>query len=168
MRDKKLRGIKRKTKNMVKNIEEHTVEFPLDFHNGYWHMHLPVAQDFIDSATTPNKIKRFCIQTLVERANHLINLKPNNKDIYRVVVAVNFPELWSSQIIVFKNEDYFSGFFDRYNIYQTWLHLPEERSIQREWGLTIPSNMQILGFKELINDEDYSYEGEIWFIGELE
>lgn len=168
MREKKVRGIKRKSKNMINRIKENTMEFPIEFYNDYWHMHLPVAQEFINSSKTPYKVKRLCVQTLLERADYLIPMKPNDKEKYRVVVAINFPDLWDSQIIVFKGESYFNSFFNRNDEYQKWLLLSEERNFQKEWGLTVPNNMQISGFKELITDEDgYCYEGEIWFIGEL-
>lgn len=85
MREKKVRGLKRKSNSRVRGIEKYTREFPTEFYNGYWHLHLPVAQDFISSSKTPNRIKRLCIQTLLDRAVHLIRLKPQDKDKYRVV-----------------------------------------------------------------------------------
>ncbi|MGG3449368.1 DUF3916 domain-containing protein [Domibacillus aminovorans] len=93
-------------------MEENTMEFPMEFYNDYWHMHLPVAQDFINSNKTPNKVKRLCIQTLLDRADHLIRMKPNDKEKYRVVVAVDLPDLWGTQIIVFKGDSYFKNFFN--------------------------------------------------------
>ncbi len=94
--------------------------------------------------------------------------KPDDKEKYRVVVAVELPDLWGSQIIVFKGDFYFKNFFDRNDEYQKWLLLTDDRDIQSEWGLTVTSDGQISGFKEVIADEDgYHYEGEIWFIGEL-
>ncbi|MGG0655791.1 DUF3916 domain-containing protein [Rummeliibacillus pycnus] len=168
MREKKVRGINRKSNNFIKRIEENTTEFPTEFYNGYWHLHLPVAQDFISSYKTPKKIKRLSIHILLDRAEFLIGLKPNDQEKYRIVVAVDLPELWSSQIIVFKGDSHFNDFFNRNDEYQKWLYLPDNRNIQTEWGLSVPNALQILGFKELITDEDgYYYEGEIWFIGEL-
>lgn len=168
MGEKKVRGVKRKFNNMIKRIEENTLEFPTEFHNGYWHLHLPVAQNFLSSDKTPKQIKRLCIQILLYRAEHLIGLKPNDKENYRVVVAVDVPALWGSQIIVFKGDSHFKDFFNRKDEYQKWLHLSGDRNIQTEWGLSVPPDLQILGFKEVITDEDgYQYGGEIWFIGEL-
>ncbi|EAD1643240.1 DUF3916 domain-containing protein [Listeria monocytogenes] len=168
MREKKVRGIKRKSNNMIERIEAKTLEFPTEFYNGYWHLHLPVAQDFINSNKTPKKIKQLCIQTLLDRAEHLIGLKPDDKEKYRVVVAVDLADLWGSQIIVFKGDSHFKDFFNRNDEYQKWLNLPDNRNIQTEWGLSIPNDMKKSGFKEVITDEDgYHYEGEIWFIGEL-
>ncbi|ANU13024.1 hypothetical protein B481_3394 [Planococcus halocryophilus Or1] len=71
MREKKIRGIKRKIEEMVNRIEENTMAFPTEFYNGYWHMHLPVGQDLISSDKTPWKVKQLCILKLVDRAAYL-------------------------------------------------------------------------------------------------
>lgn len=167
MRDKKIRGLKRKTEDMVKRIKEYTLVFPTEFYNGYWHLHLPVHQGFIGSDKTPRKIKRLCMQTLVNRAEHLIELKPDDQEIYRVVVAIDLPGLWNSQIIVFRGDDHFKNFFNRNTEYQKWIPLSDNRNIQTEWGLTVPDSLAISGFQEVIDDEDGYYESEIWFIGEI-
>ncbi|MGG0029620.1 DUF3916 domain-containing protein [Bacillus safensis] len=168
MREKKVRGRKRKTDQMVTRIEENTQKFPADFEHGYWHLPLPVAYDFISSSKTPTKIKRLCIQTLLNRAEHLIDIKPNDGETYRVVVAVDVQGFWGSQIILFKGDAYFQNFFDRHDDNQKWLPLPAGRDFQREWGLSVSKHMQTVGFKEIISSEDgISYEGERWFMGEL-
>ena len=119
MREKKIRGMKRKTNTMIKRIEEHTKMFPSTFYNDeYWNMLLPVSQAFIDSCKTPRKVKRLCIQTLLNQANHLINIKPRDTHTYRVVVLISINNLWDSQIIIFKNEDYFHNFFNRDSEFQ--------------------------------------------------
>jgi hypothetical protein len=42
------------------------------------------------------------------------------------------------------------------------------RNIGTEWGLSVPEDMLLTGFKEEITDEDnYTHEGDIWFKGEL-
>ena len=168
MRENKVRGCKRKSNNMIERIVENTLEFPTEFYNGYWHLPLLVVQDFIDSDKTPEKIKRLRIQMLLDRAEHLIDMKPNDKEKYRVVVVVKFPSLWGSQIIIFKGDSHFRNFFNRNDEYQKWRPLSDDRNIQIEWKLSVPNNLQISGFREVIIDEDrYDYEGELWFIGEL-
>ncbi len=58
MREKKIRGMNRKTDTMIQRIEEHTKTFPSTFYNDeYWNMLLPVSQAFIDSRKTPRKSK---------------------------------------------------------------------------------------------------------------
>lgn len=168
MREKKLRGIKRKVNKMIERIEKNTSLFPTEFNNDYWHLHLPIAQEFINSNKTPLKVKRLCMQTLIDRAKHLMDMKPNDQEKYRVVVAIDLPGLWGSQMIVFKGDSYYKNFFNRNNEYQKWLRLSDNRNIETEWQLSVPDDMQISGYKEVINDEDgYHYEGEIWFIGDL-
>ncbi len=99
---------------MIKRIEEHTKTFPSIFHNDeYWYIPLPVSQAFIDSRKTPRKVKRLCIQTLLNQANQLV--KMNDTNTYRVVVMISIADLWNSQIIIFKNNDYFHTFFNRKN-----------------------------------------------------
>ena len=119
MHEKKIRGMKRKTNAMIKQIEEHTKTFPSTFYNDeYWYMPLPVSQAFIDLCKTPRKVKRLCIQTLLNQANHLIKIKPSDTHTYRVVTLISIENLWESQIIVFKNDDYFHNFFNRNNEFQ--------------------------------------------------
>lgn len=169
MHKKKMRGIKRKSARMIQRIEKETQKFPADFefHYGYWHLHLPVAQDFIDSNQTPLSIKRLCIQTFINRADYLIKSTPADNEKYRVAISITSPNLWNSQLIIFKGMTHFDNFFNRNSIDQKWLHLEETRSIQEEWGLAVPAGLQTLGFKEVIVDEEYYHEGEIWFIGEV-
>ncbi|KXH86075.1 DUF3916 domain-containing protein [Sporosarcina sp. HYO08] len=168
MPDKKVRGLKRKTKNMVNRIEQETLEFPSDFYNGYWHLHLPVAQDFISSSKTPIAIKRLCMQTLLDRAEHLIKIKPQSQPKFRIVVAIDLPGLWNSQIIVFSGDSHFKGFFERNDDYQKWIPLSKERNIMSEWNLIGSNDMDCLGIREEITDEDGElFESEIWFVGEL-
>lgn len=169
MRNQKVRGIKRKVSNMINRIEEETADFPLDFYNGYWHLHLPVAQGFIDSPKTPLGIKRLCVQTLIERAKHMMELKPSTGEKYRVVVYINFQALFASQIIVFAGDAHFKGFFDRNHDHQKWIPLFKERRIASEWRINVPENMDVVGFKEAITDEGGEvHNRDIWFIGELE
>ena len=168
MRNKKIRGLRRKSKNMIKRIEEETKEFPSDFYNGYWHLHLPVAQSFIDSEKTPFGIKRLCVQTLLKAAKHLIGIKPHTDEKYRVVVSIDPSKLFHAQIIIFHGATHFEGFFDRNNEFQKWIPLTEERDFEREWKLITPPNISVKGIREEIADEDVEYNTDIWFVGELD
>ena len=164
-----MRGIERKKKALLSRIEHYTEEFPTEFYKGYWHLPLPADQRFINSNGTPINVKRQCMQALLDRAEHLRRLKPEGNGDFRVVVAVNLPDLWCSQLIVFKGETYFNGFFDRNNEDLQWLSLPPERNLLSEWGLAFTDSVYLTGFKEVIADTEaeYNYEGEIWFIGDM-
>src|SRR5207244_3576349 len=98
---------------MIKRIEEHIKTFPSTFYNDeYWNMLLPVSQAFIDSRKTPRKVKRLCIQTLLNQANHLINMKPSDTHTYRIVVFIsinNFKKLFMMQMNAMKKRLRLSG-----------------------------------------------------------
>jgi hypothetical protein len=166
---KKVRGAKRKSCLMVKTITKLTSSFPeIDSYHGYWHMHLPVSQIFIDSIKTPTSIRRLCIQTLIDRISYLIDIKNQLGISAHVVACISLPNLWNSQITVFFDEQYFSSFFERNNEYQKWIQLPKNRNLEREWSLVIPNNMNIRGFNEILTDDDYNSTTELWFVGNLD
>jgi hypothetical protein len=167
MREKKIRGIRRKKRDLLDRIVLNTDEFPANFYNGHWHMPLPAAKDFISSSKTPRRVKKVCIEMLIRRVEHLISIKPISKETLRVVAAIDLPALWNSQIIVFNCETNFNSFFERNNDVQKWIPLSLEWEFEREWQLNIPANLRVKGYKEVIKDEDGEYHREIWFVGEL-
>lgn len=166
---KRVRGKKRKVRAMVDGIMAGCETFPdIDLENGYWHMHLPLQQSFIDSGKISLKIRRLCIQTLVDAAARLINMKPESGIEIRVVAFINLPALWYSEIIVFFGRNHLDGYFKRNNDYQKWIPLREERNIAREWNLRVPEGYAIKGYKELLANDDSVYENELWYIEEID
>jgi len=67
----------------------------------------------------------------------------------------------------FFSQDYYDSFCQRHSEEQRWTPLPSSSGFRAEWGLKIPENLIVKGFKEEIKDEDYCHVGEIWFVGEL-
>jgi hypothetical protein len=164
----KQRGLHRKCQDMVRRISEQTEVFPKPHQESdYWHLHLPVAYGLLDSTSTPFGVRRLCVQTLVARAKYLASIAPAGEVSTRVVVAINLPELWSSQIIVFFGSKYFDAFFNRNTEAQRWTKLPQNRSLVREWSIIPPEGFSEHGFLEEIDEEGYNHKGELWFIGQL-
>jgi hypothetical protein len=166
---KKVRGTKRKSQIMIKNIEEWTKRFPdEDFEYGYWHKHVNQNHTFIGSTKTPSSMRRLLIQTLINRVEYLIRIKPKMNFLVRVIAVITLPNLMDSQIIVFFGEKHFKDFFNRNDKFQIWKHLPNKRSIAMEWKLKIPENMKIKGYEEQVLVGNTKTNSEIWFIGELD
>ncbi len=167
MRAAKPRGLKRKCAELVRRIRAEVQSFPeRTAEEKYWHMHLPVSQAFIDSPKTPKSIRRLCMQELLDATSHLMSIRPSNTKA-KVVTAIDLPNLFDSQIIIFFSEEYFDSFFNRESGEQRWLSLASNRSLAREWNLNIPPRFCEKGFQEIIQDEDYAHTGEVWFFGEL-
>lgn len=167
MNSKKVRGIKRKCESMIKRINLLTEHFPAE-EPDYWYIYLPAARSFIDSPKTPRSVKRLCIQTLINRVQHLIDIKPQLKVQTRVIAAIDLRNLWQSQIIIFFGEQSYKRFFNRNSMYHKWIPIPNRRGFKKEWRLNIPRGLRIQGYKDIIIDVDVNYVGEMWFVGELE
>ncbi|OWA37753.1 hypothetical protein B9G55_06835 [Saccharibacillus sp. O16] len=167
MRNPKIRGLKRRTRQTIRQILTHTSTFPEHFEHGYWHLPIPADYRFLSANTTPRGVKRRCLQALLNQAVHLAHGKPHDSQQYRVIVAIDLPNLWSSQIIIFADENVFQRFFQRSGE-QQWLPLPCSRSLQAEWGLSAPDDWQQSGFMQVITYADGNRdENELWFIGEF-
>ncbi|MEH7336671.1 DUF3916 domain-containing protein [Neobacillus drentensis] len=66
------------------------------------------------------------------------------------------------------DKSWFDGFFERNSTEQKWIPLGSERNLIKEWNIVLSSDLKIRGFKEIISDDCFNHEGEIWFIGELD
>ena len=162
----KSRGLRRKSQNMVRRLSQQTEVFPKAHQGvGFWHLHLPVSHEFIDSSKAPFGIRRLCAQTLINRAFDLAALAPDPVQT-RVVAAISLPELWSSQIVVFFGPDYFNSFFDRDSTEQKWTPI-EGRRLTKKWHLQLPHGLSERGTTEEIFKPDFASTGELWFIGQL-
>lgn len=167
MNRRKVRGIKRKCQSMVKRLIMLTEHFPHE-EPDYWHLYLPASRSFIDSPKTPQAVKRLCIQTLVDRVHHLIEIKPQSKVPTRVIASIDLRNLWESQIIIFFSEESFKNFFNRNSVYHKWIPIPNSRSFKKAWKLDVPRGLKIQGFKDVITGSDVSYVGEMWLVGEID
>jgi hypothetical protein len=167
---KKVRGRRRRCRSMIRNIESVGRRFPVEDRPGcgYWHFHMPVAQSFIDSPKTPHRIRRCCVQTVLDTAAKLRELKPCTEATTRVVAAIDLPRVIDSQIIVFFGDTHYSEFFCRDTDEQRWEPLPPNRSLVSEWTLNVPSDFRQRGYHERISDDDCVHEGEVWFLGEID
>ena len=78
---------------MIKQIEEHTKRSLLLSITMNIGICLYQFLAFIDLCKTPRKVKRLCIQTLLNQANHLIKIKPSDTHTYRVVTLISIENL---------------------------------------------------------------------------
>ncbi|QWV94292.1 DUF3916 domain-containing protein [Geomonas oryzisoli] len=167
---KKIRGARRKMTGFISRLMSETERFPEEDRPGcgYWHLHMPVSKLFIDSTSTPLSTRHVFIQAVLDAAGKLRDLKSTDeKRKIRIVTSISLPCLFDSQITVFFDDKYFSTFFDRDSSEQRWTALPANRDLQKELSLKMPEGLQQKGFHESVSDEDYSFEGEVWFFGEL-
>ncbi|MBM7656334.1 hypothetical protein JOC76_005909 [Neobacillus cucumis] len=108
------------------------------------------------------------MRKLIEPGEHLINIKKQEQSDYCIYVIISLPHLFDSQIVVIPDKSWFDGFFKRNSTEQKWIPLGSERNLIKEWNIVLSSDLKVRGFKEIISDDCFNHEGEIWFIGELD
>ncbi|MGE6367237.1 DUF3916 domain-containing protein [Bacillus paramycoides] len=103
MRKKKIRGLKRRCRTFLKCITEDTIFLP-NYHDhsdlGCWDLYLPFNKFFIDYINTPNSVKKFFIQTAINRVQYLIDIKTELEKEYRIYFVISLPNLRVSNILV--------------------------------------------------------------------
>lgn len=107
------------------------------------------------------------MQLLINRVAYLKNIMEKEQSGYRIYALISLPHLFDSQLVVIPDQSWFGGYFERDYEGQKWIPIGNQRNVFDEWELTLPSNMEVRGFKEIIVDDEDIYESEIWFIGEL-
>lgn len=170
---KKVRGIKRKTRKFIRELNEITKDFPEDLSYGYWEIHLPSqGSNWINSIKTPFNVRKQCLQALINRTKFLIDRKPEHLQSVKVLLMINFHYWYSTKIEFYIAEDSKGGteLFTE-DAYTRWIPLNKNRNLAVEWGLNIPDGLAIRGIQEQIKDlelvDEDIFGGEIWFIGEL-
>lgn len=168
-RNKKAKGSYRKSHSIINQIELNTVHFPDNLENKpYCYIHIPRTEEFMNGEKTPNYILKQITQALVDCTNHLYDIKPKELPFCKVLLVVDFNDILDSQIVIFFDEDYYKSFFIRESDSQRWSILQNECQTINLWSIHIPEHFSVRGYAEQMIDGDYIYNGELWFIGELE
>ncbi|MCJ8346363.1 DUF3916 domain-containing protein [bacterium] len=154
---------------MITRISKQALHYPVGDINdsGYFNWLLPASQSFIDACTAPTDIRQKVCAALIDSTINLIKLKPKKLSNTRVILSLNFPNLFYSQITVFFDDEYFSKFFNRKSPYQTWTSKKFEGSQTQKYHLEVRNSLDIKIVSETIIEEDSVSSSEICFIGEL-
>ncbi|WP_410984603.1 DUF3916 domain-containing protein [Bacillus cereus] len=171
---KKIRGLRRVCRNFSKYTIAHTSSLPNATETsslGCWSIHLPFNPSYMNSKRKSNSIKRFYLQTAINRVEHLIHMKTKAEKEYRIYFGVSFPNLQTSNILIVCSKQDIERFFEVFlgspMDEPQWISLSQERDIKKELGLHIPKELQVKGYTEIFTDPHYN-DKEMWFIGELE
>ncbi|WP_084543078.1 DUF3916 domain-containing protein [Exiguobacterium profundum] len=161
MRHRKVRGLKRKLSRLQRNMQENHHGLPTEFHDGYWYAKIPVGQTFLLDIQHSARIKQTIIHTLFDEATRLAKRRVDEQ--MRIVVLLDFPTLWNSEILVFQNEEVLQIFMRRDKPHQKWIPIPYVRTFINQWGVRSDQDIRVYGFEEWIFDEEG--EGrEVWML----
>ena len=161
MWNKKVRGQRRKLKTLLRNMEKINADF--SFEGEVRGLHVP-SSPWIEMPKTYGKIKTEFCRKFIVKTEKIIEQKPSDIGFCKVICAITYPELWNSEIMIFRSEEYFKNFWDRNDSYQTWTKI-EGRSFATKRG--IKTDLKEVGYIEDLVEEDYTHRSFIWFYGEL-
>lgn len=153
----KVRGMRRKINQMTERVEEMTATFPTTFINGYWNRKVPIGQPVLYSKRLKRRGKRAVVEALLDSAIRLKQIRPDESS--RIVVLLDIPTHWSSEIIVFQNDASYRDFMQ--NVDWVPVTIGDE---QDSYLPSLPADVELKRFTSTTCDEDGCSESEIWLL----
>ena len=171
-RSPKIRGIKRRLNALDRWSHSFQDYFPSDAGNcEYWNWKIPILDILVNPPQTTPKIQARCLNSLIQAANYLIDARPWELSFARVTVLITYPAMFSSELCIFFDPNYFDSFFNRANDYQSLSLLNNAQSLSKRLGVRLPKIYEELGFEFKSNDDGLNgrtdYAEQWWSIREI-
>lgn len=170
--NKKERGVARKLRNLKDWSESFKGYFPdlEGYEERYYNWKIPVPVNLVEGKHAQQEIKARCVQYLINACQYLIESKPQGLEFCKVVCMIEQPNMFSSEICLYLDEDYFNAHTLSADRYDSQYVLADELSLAKSWNLKIPENMYERGIKiHYIDPEDEAdnYIADQWFFIEI-
>lgn len=137
--------------------------YPSRTEEKYVNWKIPVLDRLVDAPTAKQEWQAQALESLLVAARHFVAAKPEGENGRSwVAVLVAFPNMWSSEITVFFDREYYEGFLGADD-------QMKNRSLCKEMGLAVPGGMVEVGSMATWEDEDgnaFQASEERWTIGE--
>lgn len=118
----------------------------------------------VEGPKAKHEWKQAALQQLIVAAKNLIAAKPENeKGNSWVAILLCYPNLWSSEVTVFFDKEYYESFQPREDLLSG--------NISKRYGIELPSELMELGYNVSWENEDengeiYTHSEERWTLGE--
>jgi hypothetical protein len=118
----------------------------------------------VEGPKAKHEWKQKALKQLIVVAKNLIAAKPENeKGKSWVAILLCYPNLWSSEVTVFFDKEYYESFQPREGLLSG--------SINKRYGIELPPELMELGYDVCWEDEDengevYTHSEERWTLGE--
>ncbi len=138
-------------------------------HPRYWNNKIPVESRLVEAPTTNLLLQRKCAQHLINACAHLIAAKPAELARVRVTCLIALPNMFSSEICLYLDENYYRGHTVPGPYDHGQLRSLQPRSLAREWNLTLPPGVGEWGVAaEYPAVEGYDeWYSDLWYFGEV-
>ncbi|AMS17688.1 hypothetical protein A3218_26600 [Pseudomonas chlororaphis] len=157
--NKKLRGIPRRLRALEYWAAGFSGEFypHIDERQRYTHWKIPVLNTLVEGPQARIELQAFCVQQLLEAANHLSRAADRSQGYYRVACLLVWPWLHQSEITVFYDREYYLSFLGQHNSLAPI-------SLSHKLALDIPESFIEHGHD--VTQSDDEVEVQWWCIGE--
>jgi hypothetical protein len=157
--NKPLRGIPRRLRALERWASSFRDEFyPRSEHmERYTHWKIPVHEALVQGPQARIEVQAFCIQQLLEAANHLSNAADQSQGYYRVACLLTWPWVHQSEVTIFYDRDYYLGFLGETNALMP-------KRISHDLALHTPANFIEHGHDVTQPDDEVAVQW--WCIGE--
>lgn len=136
----------------------------------YWNFKIPVESNLVEGTHSTLKTHVACAQVLIDACSNLIIATADLEDSPRVTTLICLPDMFTSEVCLYRSEDYFQGFISEGRSEKGTSSRIRERSLAAEWGLILPHHVQELGVVlEYDGSEncDQGFTGERWYYGQV-
>ncbi len=172
--NKKPRGVSRRIRSLERWATQFQGWFPesLQTADRYCNWKIPVLRNLIEGRHTSKKIQAKCAQCLIDACHRLIQAKPSTAKGYRVTCVICVPDMFTSEICIYLDEDYFRSHTE-FGVSPHGVRSERitGRSLAKEWNLLLPSGISEIGTQiEFPGYDDGSdaFQGEQWLYGEID
>ena len=137
---KKVRGKGRRLKALERWAESFEGFFPSQeyFRRPYCNWKIPVLQSLIKGGKAKQSAKASCAQSLILACHYLIKAKPVWAEDYRVTCLICEPNMFSSEICIYADEQYFQSHVTANEDDWTTREVILGKSLSKNWNLTLP------------------------------
>ena len=174
VRQKKLRGIPRRLRSLRKWAEGFKGHFPkkdeLDQNPQYSNWKIPSHWGLVEGKYTNLEIQRQCAQLLIDACGSLIAARPDWAAAYRVTCCICLPDLHTSELCIYIDEDYFRSKTEAASNEYGFQAPIENRTLATDWSLSLPNGVEELGVLwryDTSPDVEDHYVSEHWMYGDV-
>lgn len=169
--NKKVRGVSRRLRALHKWADSFAGWFPeeLDPTDKYCNWKIPVLSSLVEGKQAERPIQAECAQQLVNACAHLMLAKPHSLSNYRVTCSITLPDMFSSEVCIYTDQDYYQGHVKEGVYEYGTITRIRERSLASEWALNLPAGVEELGVYLNFSsaEDDWTLVGDRWFFGEV-
>ncbi|WP_088011334.1 DUF3916 domain-containing protein [Gottfriedia acidiceleris] len=172
-RQKKLRGERRRIRNLKKELVElskklTTPRSTSSTYKGYDAFNFRMFELIGDFDLIPRRKKRDFLQEIINSISKLHNLKTAKENEYRIMCSFFLPHMEYIIVSIFYTkaglDDFYRGLYHSGRFEKEMIPIVDPNFLQTEWQINVPSYLEVKGYHCNIKARENE---TMWLIGDL-